>query len=549
MFVRVKSTPNSPRQSVQIVASVRDGQTVKQRIVRHIGIAMDDDELVRLKHLAEVVKAKLQAQTQPELFTPEATAQQVIAARPRTGPQAVKVDLKQLRETQRVVTGIHAVYGALYEELGLHRLLPRYRYRASHRALFHSVMARLANPGSKRHSVRRLEEDFGVQLPLEQVYRMMDQLDESRIKRLNTLAGQQAQALLGGPLTVLFFDCTTLYFESFTEDELKQKGYSKDAKFNECQVLLALLVTEAGLPVHYEVLPGATFEGHSLVPVVKSLQAKYDVQQVVCVADRGMLSEANLQALEEAGIHYIVGAKLKQLPKTQQARILDDTHYQPLGDDGGRVLSFPHQSRRVLVSYSPVRAGKDRHDRHTAITKLLKKLAKSNNPKDLLNNYGYKKYLQVKGETELGIDQDKVEQAQRWDGLHGVITNLPDTDNATILSQYRGLWQVEETFRATKHDLKVRPIYHWTPARIRAHIAIAFMTLLCVRHLSYRMALQSRPVSPEVIRNALVHVQHSVVQHQRTKQRYAIPSTMSNVAGKLYAVMGLTRSTTPYALD
>ena len=124
MFVRVKSTPNSPRQSVQIVASVRDGQTVKQRIVRHIGIAMDDDELVRLKHLAEVVKAKLQAQTQPELFTPEATAQQVIAARPRTGPQALKVDLKQLRETQRVVTGIHAVYGALYEELGLHRLLP-----------------------------------------------------------------------------------------------------------------------------------------------------------------------------------------------------------------------------------------------------------------------------------------------------------------------------------------------------------------------------------------------------------------------------------------
>ena len=418
MFVRVKSTPNSHRQSVQIVASVRDGQTVKQRIVRHIGIAMDDDELVRLKHLAEVVKAKLQAQTQPELFTPEATAQQVIAARPRTGPQALKVDLKQLRETQRVVTGIHAVYGALYEELGLHRLLPRYRYRASHRALFHSVMARLANPGSKRHSVRRLEEDFGVQLPLEQVYRMMDQLDESRIKRLNTLAGQQAQAFLGRPLTVLFFDCTTLYFESFTEDELKQKGYSKDAKFNECQVLLALLVTEAGLTVHYEVLPGATFEEHSLVPVVRSLQAKYDVQQVVCVADRGMLSEANLQALEEAGIHYIVGAKLTQLPKTQQARILDDTHYQPLGDDGGRVLSFPHQSRRVLVRYSPVRAEKDRHDRHTAITKLLKKLAKSNNPKDLLNNYGYKKYLQVKGETELGIDQDKVEQAQRWDGLH-----------------------------------------------------------------------------------------------------------------------------------
>ena len=126
------------------------------------------------------MKAKLQAQTQP-LFPPEDIAQQVIAANQHSAKQALQVDLKQLRETQRVVTGIHAVYGTLYEELGLHRLLPRYRYRASHRALFHSVMARLANPGSKRHSVRLLEEDFGVQLPLEQVYRMMDQLDESRI--------------------------------------------------------------------------------------------------------------------------------------------------------------------------------------------------------------------------------------------------------------------------------------------------------------------------------------------------------------------------------
>ena len=201
MFIRVKTTPNSPRQSVQIVEGVRTGDNVRQRIVRHIGIALDDDELVRLKHLAEVVKAKLQAQTQPELFPPEDIAQQVIAANQHSAKQALQVDLKQLRETQRVVTGIHAVYGTLYEELGLHRLLPRYRYRASHRALFHSVMARLANPGSKRHSVRLLEEDFGVQLPLEQVYRMMDQLDESRITRLNTLAGQQAQALLGGPLT------------------------------------------------------------------------------------------------------------------------------------------------------------------------------------------------------------------------------------------------------------------------------------------------------------------------------------------------------------
>ena len=150
MFVRVKTTPNSPRKSVQLVESIRTGDKVRQKIVRHIGIAMDEDELVRLKDLAAVVKAKLEADTQPGLFPPEDVAEQVIAAQRQQDEAPLKVDLKQLKETQRLVSGIHAVYGAVYESLGLDRLLPAWRYRASHKALCHSVMARLANPDSKR---------------------------------------------------------------------------------------------------------------------------------------------------------------------------------------------------------------------------------------------------------------------------------------------------------------------------------------------------------------------------------------------------------------
>ena len=550
MFVRVKTTPNSPRKAVQLVESIRTGDKVRQKIVRHVGIARDEIELVRLKDLAEVVKAKLEADTQPGLFPPEDMAEQVIAAQRRQDEDPLKVDLKQLRETQRLVSGIHAVYGAVYESLGLDRLLPAWRYRASHKALFHSVMARLANPDSKRASVRALDTDFGVQVSLPQVYRMMDLLDAARIEQLNTLAGHQAQALLGGPVRVLFFDCTTLYFESFTEDDLKQPGYSKDAKFKECQVLLALAVTEAGLPVRYTVLPGATFEGHSLIPVVEAWQKDHDVQDVVIVADRGMLSEDNLKALEGADLSYIVGARLKSLPQDTQTRVLDETRYETLEEtDGLRVLDMPHGSRRLVVSYAPTRAEKDRRDRDQALGKLRRKLAQSNNPKDLLNNYGYKKYLKVDGETTLSVNRDKIAEAQRWDGLHGVITNLPAaTDHATILGQYRGLWQVEDTFRVSKHDLKVRPIYHWTPQRVRAHIALAFMSLLCVRHLQYRMALQARAVSPDVICNALTHVQHSVLEHQQTTRRYVIPSAISETGRQLYKVMGLTHSTSPYEL-
>ncbi len=477
-------------------------------------------------------------------------AEQLSAARARQDGSPLKVELKALRETQRLISGIHAVYGAVYDALGLPRLLPAWRYRASHKALFHTVMARLANPDSKRASVRALAADFGVQVSLPQVYRMMDRLDEACIERLNTLAETQARALLGGPLRVLFFDCTTLYFESFTDDDLKQPGYSKDAKFKECQVLLALAVTDTGLPVRYTVLPGATFEGHSLIPVVKALQTDCRAEDAVIVADRGLLSEANLSALENAGLHYIVGARLKSLPHALQTQVLDEDRYETLTDgDRLRVLDLPHNTRRLVVGCSPVRAEKDRKDRDQAIAKLRKKLAKSNNPKDLLNNYGYKKYLQVNGESTLSVNPDKIAQAQRWDGLHGVITNLPATTTATtILSQYRGLWQVEDTFRVSKHDLKVRPIYHWTPKRIEAHIAIAFMSLLCVRHLQYRMTLQARPVSPDVIRNALVHVQHSVLEHTQTHRRYVIPSAVNETSRQLYKVMGLTHATTPYEL-
>ena len=155
----------------------------------------------------------------------------------------------------------------------------------------------------------------------------------------------------------------------------------------------------------------------------------------------------------------------------------------------------------------------------------------------------------VEGKTQLRIDQKKIAQASQWDGLHGVITNLPDMPQAEVLTHYRGLWQVEESFRITKHDVKVRPIDHWTPSRIRAHIAIAFMAFTCVRHLLYRVKLPYQALSPVVIRNALLQVQHSILEHQSTHKRYVIPSQISPEAKKIYDLMGLSASTVPYALD
>ena len=118
-----------------------------------------------------------------------------------------------------------------------------------------------------------------------------------------------------------------LNFETAAEDELRQHGSSKDGKHKDSQVLLALMVTREGLPIGYEVFPGATYEGHSLVPVLRDMQRRHQVERTVCVADRGMLSADNLDAMDTIGGEYVVGARLRKLPLALLRQILDPDAY------------------------------------------------------------------------------------------------------------------------------------------------------------------------------------------------------------------------------
>lgn len=549
MFIRTKTTPNSPRRSVQIVESIRFDNKVKQRIVRHVGVAMDERELGRLIDLAEYIKAKLETeQSQQCLFSPEEMAELAIEYRKRNSGKEnpLNVNLRELREEQRSVVGFHEVYGALYQQLGFNQVL-RERQAYAKKLLREVCLARIANPTSKREAVNMLEREFGVTLSLSAVYRMMDKLDDKAIERIQQVALYAARGILQDKVDVLFYDCTTLYFESFTEDELKQNGYSKDNKFNQAQILLALLVTQEGLPFGYEVFSGATFEGHTLTRILGKLKERFEIYRVVFVADRGLLSEDNLSLLEAHGFSYIVGAKLRVLSKIRQAEILEKQLNTQNTKE--RFAIFKMGQRRLVVTYNEERAKKDKHDREKAVAKIMKRLQKSKNPKSLLNNYGYKKYLELKGQSSLQVNTEKIEEEVKWDGLAGVITNQPDWDGATLFQHYRGLWQIEACFRVSKHDLKIRPIYHWTPNRIKAHVAIAFMALTCVRHLEYRVALQYQSMSTEVIRKELRQVQVSFLKHITTRERYCIPSKISQDVRKIYHLMDIKHSTVPFKLS
>ena len=540
MFIRVKKSKNSPKRSVQIVASYRNEKNQpRQRIVRHMGTAFTEEDVTRLKDLAEFEKAKLEAEITPALFKPEQLAEAAIEARKKIDDEPINVNLKDIKEQARITTGIHEVFGSIYDELGFNNLFDK-RKEAARRNLRHITMARLANPVSKRNSVQDLSKDFGISLSLDSVYRMMDGITDDIINKAQKHAHKAAKGLLGDEISLLFYDCTTLYFESFTEDELKKNGYSKDMKFNQPQVVLGLLSTSEGLPVGYEVFPGNQYEGHTLHTVIPKIKEKYNLKRVIFTADSAMLSKANLDYLEEQKVEYIVAARLKSLTDQWKAKITESV---------APLRSFDYgKNRRLIVTYSDKLAKKNKHDRDEAIRKLREKLEKSSNPKSLISNYGYKKFMRVTGDVNCEINEEKYAQAAKFDGLHGVITNVKDMDDSAVVEHYKQLWLIEECFRISKHDLKIRPIYHWTPKRIKAHILICFIALTCARNLAYRVRLRFEAMSVARMVNALNHVQLSILWDKKSECKYVLPSKINEDARKLYKTVNLSADTTPYKM-
>jgi transposase len=394
-----------------------------------------------------------------------------------------------------------------------------------------------------------------------------------KIPEIQDITFQYSKRLLNDKITLFFYDCTTLYFESFTEDELRLFGYSKDHKFNistglnnhQGQVLLALLVTEEGLPAGYEVFPGNMYEGDTFETAIHQIKQKYGIEEAVIVADSGLLSEKNRQLVTTSGYQYILGARLKNLSKNWQNTIVENVDYethtiyckdqQEKEKDVLKLKDYdynPKTGTRLIVSRSLARAKKDKADRDKALKKLFSKLEKSKNPSDFISNFGYKKYLKTEGKTSVGVNEEKVAAAELWDGLHGVFTNTNRSELNTyaVYSQYHGLWQIEDCFRIDKHDLRMRPVFHWTPNRIRAHIAICFVAFSLIRFLQHHLKQElDERFSARRISLELNSVQESILYDVNKKlNKYVIPSKSSNNVLKMYNAMKLHRNVVPYKL-
>src|SRR5207249_2112731 len=139
--------------------------------------------------------------------------------------------------------------------------------------------------------------------------------------------------------------------------------------------------------------------------------------------------------------------------------------------------------RRLIVTYDEERAKKDCSDRERILRKIEKRIGKGKNIKKLISNHGYQKYIKAEGEGALRVDEEKIMNDAQWDGLHGVVTNMLEQDALELLHNYRRLWVIEESFRIQKHNLSIRPIYHFKPERIEGHILICYLAFCLMRHL------------------------------------------------------------------
>ena len=550
MFVRKLKRKTTQNIAVQIVRNDRtkDGK-VRQKIVRHMGTAPEGPAFEALLHIAEQERLRIEERVQPTLFPSEHSAHAVLEARHRKqSEQPIPLaDIRKLEEVKRVCVGFHEVFGALYARMGLDRLFST-RHAMAARLFRQAVLLRLAAPGdSKLAHARQLSKEDGVEVPVHKFYRMMDAVDDRRIARLQSMVAREVTDLLGGKLDVLFFDVTTLSFASDKPDELRKKGYSKDGKHNRVQVVLALMQTRDGLPVGYELFEGNTADVKTLEPAIASLKARFALDRVVFVADAGMLSADNVALLHSMGHDYVVAARLRSM-KAEELRKVTGTLTWQATSDGRKVTEVSIGDRRLILRYCPKRAAKDAHEREQAIKKARKRLASG-----VKGSGRNGRYLKVK-RGAVKLNAAAIERDRQLEGLHGVWTSLKASSGQEVYAQYGGLWQIEEGFRVLKHTLAIRPVFHWTERRVRAHIAICFAAFAMLRIL--RRIYNTRhgaeaPISEGQILAQLREVEVSVVRDNTTKRHFAIPSAANSTKVRLYKELGLTiqRQTVPVEKD
>ncbi len=462
MFIREKRRTNKDGSVVtylQLVESRRVEGKTRQRVLCTLG-RLDDPTLSRrLKGLVETASRY-------------AEVEQLVLSR---GVRA-----------RTATWGPHLVWGRLWGETVGPIVEGTLGNERASKAVYLMVLHRLCDPGSKCACFRFAKDVYGAGfegLGLHDLYRALDALAAgveeiergwlSRVRDLFT------------DLELVYFDTTSTYVEGSHPEGLVSFGYSRDRRPDRRQLSLGVVVTREGLPVAHLVLPGRTADPVAFREAISCLGDKLGLRKVVVVCDRGMVSEGNLAALKEAGLSYIVAVRMRKEKGLAQAVLSHPGRYREVAENlKVKEVAVPGEEDRYILCYNPLGAEEDRRAREAIVAHLEERIA-SGEVNGLLKGAA-RRYVRVKG-GRAELDRGKIEADGRYDGKWVLRTNT-DLPPEEVARAYKGLWQVEECFRTLKTPLELRPIYHWTEARIRGHVVVCFLAFLLRQSLRLKLA-------------------------------------------------------------
>lgn len=327
-------------------------------------------------------------------------------------------------------------------------------------------LSRLVEPTSKLDSLRVLA-DLGVENSnKDQLYRCLRRIAAGDY-RAKVAAVCLDYATANG-LTLVLYDVTTLYFEITQEDTYRKPGLSKERRL-EPQIIVGLLADQTGFPLELTSFEGNKAETATILPVMERFRKKHGLADLTVVADAGMLSAGNLQALTEAGYHFIVGSRLQKIPYC-----VSDYQKEGVLSDGQIIIAPRPDGSRIIYQYKEKRAAMDRRNIQKQITKAGRVVSGQSPAR-------HAKFLSFQAK-EKHLNQDLINKAYALAGIKGYITNLNRPDDQ-IINYYHQLFNVEASFRMAKSDLKARPIFHRKRDSIEAHLTIVFTALAIARSI------------------------------------------------------------------
>jgi transposase len=462
MFVRKK-----PNKSGVISIQVIDKSSGKYKLIKTIGSSSESIEIERLVQKGkEFIKAYLGFQ-EFDFKNYDTIYAQVLSS-----------------ISSHKLVGVDLVLGKIFNEIGFNRVEDE---------LFRDlVLYRLVYPKSKLKTTEYLSRFAQKSYCEDDIYRYMDKLYKTHKDLVEQISYEHTVKVLPQGIQVVFYDVTTIYFEADYEDELRKAGFSKEGKHQNPQIVLGLLVSEGGYPLAYDIFEGKQYEGHTMLSIINGFRERYMLKNLVVVADSGLLSKANIDELMANNYEFILGARIKNEKQAIKDKIL------ALSLKNGESKIIEKDNLKLIVTYSDDRAKKDRYNREKGLNRIEKSLKTGKLNKSSINKRGYNKFLEMDGVVQIKINEEKIKEDEKWDGLKGYLTNSTLSKDR-ILDNYKQLWLIEKAFRIAKTDLKIRPVYHYRHRRIEAHICLNFVAYKVYKELERQLKEKKSDLTAEKV--------------------------------------------------